>query len=119
MRHRVRVALLLVTAVAATPWALARAQVGDRAPVARPEVWVGVPAAAPTPGVIFPFGGAHGPVPGAVTIDRAPYYCEAHAHAFRDRAGFLAHLRRQHHLTDDEAAKALVVERGQVRYVGR
>lgn len=84
----------------------------------RAELFVEVPLVAPTPGVTFPFGGSHHQVPGVVAVNRAPYYCDAHAHAFRDRAAFVAHLRKRHGLRDAEIPQAVVVEGGQVHYVG-
>jgi len=108
---------VLIAALVAPPSAAAWPDGGSRDP--RPEVWVGVPAVAPTPGVTFPFGGAHHEVPGVVAVNRPPYYCEVHAHAFRERSAFLAHLRRRHHLAEGEARPNLVVDDGQVRYVGK
>lgn len=84
----------------------------------RPDVFVEVPLDAPTPGVVFPFGGSHHQVPGVVSVNRAPYYCVPHKRAFRERLDFVAHLRTEHGLADDEIAGAVLVQHGQVRYPG-
>jgi hypothetical protein len=84
----------------------------------RPDVFVDVPAEAPTPGVVFPFGGSHHQVPGVVSVNRAPYYCVPHKLAFRERLDFVAHLRTEHGLADDEIGNAVLVQHGQVRYPG-
>jgi len=86
---------------------------------ARTDLFIEVPLDGASPGVVFPFGGSHHQVPGVVTIDRAPYVCEVHRRAFHDRAAFVAHLRRRHALTDADIPRAVLVEGGQVRYVGK
>ena len=82
------------------------------------DLFVAVPLEGPTPGVVFPFGGSHHQVPGVVAVDRAPYVCMPHHLAFHDRAAFVAHLRRRHGLDDADIPRAVLVQGGQVRYVG-
>jgi hypothetical protein len=84
----------------------------------RTDLFVAVPLEGPTPGVVFPFGGSHHQVPGVVAVNRAPYFCTPHARAFHDRAAFVAHLRRRHGLDDADIPRAVLVQGGQVRYVG-
>ncbi|MEB2285475.1 MAG: hypothetical protein OZ922_12430 [Myxococcales bacterium] len=68
--------------------------------------------------VEFPFGGSHHTVPGAVSINKAPYYCAPHQQSFRERAAFVEHLRVRHGLGADEIPGAVMVRGNQVRYVG-
>ena len=83
------------------------------------DLFVEVPLDAPSPGVVFPFGGSHHQVPGVVAVNRAPYYCVPHARGFRERAAFVEHLRTRHHLQDADIPQAVLVAGGQVRYVGK
>jgi len=69
--------------------------------------------------VKFPFGGSHQTVPGTVAVNRAPYYCQRHDKAFAERPGFVAHLRVEHGLEDRDIPAAVLVEGGQVRYIGQ
>lgn len=68
--------------------------------------------------VVFPFGGSHHAVPGVVTINREPYRCLVHERRFRERGHFVAHLRREHGLVDDAIPSAVIVDRGEVVYLG-
>ena len=81
------------------------------------ELFIEVPLDYST-GVVFPFGGSHHTVPGVVAVNRAPHLCVVHARAFRDRAGFVGHLRMRHGLVDAEMPGAVLVDGGQVRYLG-
>jgi hypothetical protein len=83
----------------------------------RPELYLDLPLDYDT-AVIFPFGGSHHAVPGVVSIDRQPYRCLAHERAFRERIHFVVHLRREHGLADDQIPAAVVVDRGEVIYLG-
>src|SRR4051812_35126840 len=110
---RVVATSIMVLALATAAFAQSRPP-----PVVRPEVYLDVPLAAPTPGVVFPFGGTHHAVPGVVAVNRAPYVCARHGRPFRDRAAFVEHLRRVHHLDDAAIGRDVVVRDGQARYVG-
>jgi len=83
----------------------------------RPQVWVGLPLEYSTD-VVFPFGGSHHTVPGVVTINRAPYRCLVHERRFRERVHFVSHLRMGHGLVDDDIPSAVIVDRGEVVYLG-
>lgn len=83
------------------------------------DLFIEVPLTAPSPGVVFPFGGSHHQVPGVVAVNRPPYYCVPHARGFRARAAFVEHLRTRHHLSDADIPQAVLVAGGQVRYVGK
>ncbi len=83
-----------------------------------PDLFIEVPLDRYSSEVVFPFGGSHHRVPGVVAVNRAPYFCEPHRHAFRDRADFVAHLRLRHGIPDAEIPQAVLAERGQVRYIG-
>ena len=61
----------------------------------------------------------HAAVPNAVTINAAPYECDAHHLAFREREEFVAHLRSAHDVAADQIADAVVVIDGRVHFVGR
>ncbi len=84
---------------------------------ARTEAFVGLPLEYSTD-VVFPFGGTHHAVPGVVSINRAPYRCLAHERSFRERTHFVAHLRMAHGLIDDAIPSAVIVDRGEVVYLG-
>lgn len=60
----------------------------------------------------------HHVVPGTVTIDKAPYVCDAHDRRFRDKDAFVAHLRADHGLRPDEIPDRLVVLKGVVHFSG-
>lgn len=60
----------------------------------------------------------HHVVPGTVTIDKAPYVCDAHDRRFRDKDVFIAHLRADHGLRPDEIPDRLVVLKGVVHFSG-
>jgi hypothetical protein len=83
----------------------------------RPDLFLDLPLDYDT-AVIFPFGGSHHAVPGVVSINRQPYRCLAHERAFRERIHFVVHLRREHGLADDQIRAAVVVDRGEVIYLG-
>ncbi len=85
---------------------------------ARPDLFVTVPLESPSPGVVFPFGGSHHALPGVVAVDRPPYFCVAHARPFRDRVAFVTHLRTRHGLAPKQIPQSVVVDGGQVRYIG-
>jgi hypothetical protein len=82
------------------------------------ELFVEVPLDAPSSHVVFPFGGSHHAVPGVVAVNRPPYYCAPHTRGFRERADFIAHLRTRHGVEDRDVPAAVLVQRGQVRYLG-
>jgi hypothetical protein len=82
------------------------------------DLFVEVPLGDHSTDVVFPRGGAHPRVPGVVAVNRAPYVCAPHARDFRDRSAFVAHLRTRHGLGDDDIPRALLVDGGQVRYLG-
>ena len=111
MRRLVPVILLVLAS--ALP-----AHAGDVRRAVRPDLFITVPLEAPSPSVVFPFGGSHHTVPGVVAVNRPPYVCVPHRRAFHDRADFVAHLRVRHGLRDDEIPASVVVGRGQVRYIG-
>jgi len=120
---RLAVAIAAVCAVTGAP-AVGRAQPVPAPAVRnhaaqRQDLFIDVPLDHYTPDVVFPFGGSHHQLPGVVAVDHAPYYCVPHKITFRERAEFIAHLRTQDGLTDDEIARALLVDHGQVRYPGR
>jgi hypothetical protein len=58
------------------------------------------------------------PVPNAVTIDGAAYACDVHTLRFRDRDGFVAHLRTAHRAALERLPELLSVVDGRVHYVG-
>ena len=60
----------------------------------------------------------HHVVPGTVTINRAPYVCDAHQREFRTRDGFVGHLLKGHGLSIEQIPDALVVLRGVVHFLG-
>ena len=68
--------------------------------------------------VVFPFGGSHHAVPGVVSINGAPYRCLVHERRFRARTHFVAHLRTGHGLTDDAIPSRVILDRGEVVYLG-
>jgi hypothetical protein len=84
----------------------------------RTDLFIEVPFDNYRTGVVFPFGGAHHVVPGVVAVNHAPYYCAAHARAFRERMKFVAHLRTRHGLQNADIPAAVLVDGGQVRYIG-
>jgi hypothetical protein len=84
----------------------------------RTDLFIELPLERYSTGVVFPFGGTHHAVPGVVAVNHAPYYCAPHARAFRDRAKFVAHLRTRHGLEDRDIPAAVLVDGGQVRYIG-
>lgn len=101
---------------------LAPAHAGDRRRHevrrgARTDLYLDLPLDYSTE-VIFPFGGTHHAVPVVVAVNRAPYRCLPHDREFRDRAHFIAHLRVEHGLVDDEIPAAVIVDHGQAVYVG-
>lgn len=104
--------------VRAQPSASARTQAIRNHVAGQPDLFIEIPLDQYTPDVVFPFGGSHHQVPGVVAVNRAPYYCVPHKRAFRERADFVVHLRTRHGLSDDEIRRAVLVDRGQVRYVG-
>jgi hypothetical protein len=113
-----RLAVLLVlaattVAAAADPRVERRGRAGLRT-----DLFIEVPLDGYSTDVIFPFGGSHHTVPGVVAVNRAPYYCAPHARAFRERAKFVTHLRTKHDLADVEIPEAVLVDGGQVRYIG-
>lgn len=91
---------------------------GGRGRGVEADLFVDVPLEAPSPGVVFPFGGSHHAVPGVVAVNRAPYVCTPHRRTFRQRGDFVAHLRRAHGLDDAAIKERVIVSDGQVRYVG-
>ena len=84
---------------------------------AYPGVWVDVPLEYSTD-VIFPFGGSHHAVPGIAAINGEPYRCRVHARRFRERTSFVVHLRTEHGLVDDEIPGAVILDRGEIVYLG-
>jgi hypothetical protein len=60
----------------------------------------------------------HHVVPGAVTINRAPYVCDVEGKEFRRRDAFVAHLRLVHRLPPDRIRELVVLTGGQVRFPG-
>jgi len=84
----------------------------------RTDLFIEVPLDHYPTGVVFPFGGTHHVVPGVVAVNHAPYYCVPHARAFRERMKFVAHLRTRHGLEDADIPAAVLVDGGQVRYIG-
>jgi len=84
----------------------------------RTDLFIDVPLEYDT-SVVFPFGGSHHAVPGAVSINqKAPYFCRVHALGFPERAPFIEHLSVKHGLSDREIPGMVLVDRHQVRYVG-
>ena len=84
----------------------------------RTDLFIEVPLDRYSTDVVFPFGGAHHTVPGVVAVNHAPYYCAPHARAFRERGGFVAHLRTRYGLKGTDIPAAVLVDGGQVRYIG-
>jgi hypothetical protein len=89
-----------------------------RIPGARTDLFVEVPLDDHSTDVVFPFGGSHHQVPGVVAVNRTPYYCARHARGFHERAAFVGHLRTRHGLDDADIPRAVLVDGGQVRYLG-
>ena len=89
-----------------------------RAPGDRADLFSEIPLDRYSTDVVFPFGGSHHAVPGVVAVNAAPYYCAPHRRSFGSRAGFVAHLRTTHGLDERDIPHAVLVEHGQVRYIG-
>jgi len=89
-----------------------------RAPSDAANLFVEIPLDRYSTGVVFPFGGSHHAVPGVVAVNAAPYYCAPHRRTFASRAGFVAHLRSTHGLDERDIPRTVLVEHGQVRYIG-
>lgn len=113
MRGLLAVLLVLLLAPQAVADDRARSYRGDP----RTDLFIQAPLDYDT-SVKFPFGGSHHAVPGVVTINKAPYFCRAHARSFRARGAFVEHLSVKHGLTDREIPTMVLVEGHQVRYVG-
>ncbi len=58
-------------------------------------------------------------VPGAVSINRAPYRCDVDRKAFDDRDSFVAHLQTAHKTPLEEIPDRIVLRDGQVHFVAR
>ena len=107
-------------AVAAAEYAQLRHGASDRQG-ADPYVYVPVPPPAEPyrdPGVQF-FGRNRVEVPGAVTVNAAPYICDLDRRTFDDKQSFVAHLKAAHGSALSEAADPFVVDAGQVHFTGR
>jgi hypothetical protein len=59
----------------------------------------------------------HHLVPGTVTIDRAPYVCDADGKQFTDRDAFVAHIRGAHRVPRARIHDRLVVHGDAVHFV--
>jgi len=60
----------------------------------------------------------HHPVPGTVTINKAPYVCDLDAKKFRERDEFVAHVRTAHRTRANDIADRILVRDGVVHFVG-
>ena len=58
-------------------------------------------------------------VPGAVSINRAPYRCDLDQRSFSDREAFVAHLRTAHKTPLDEIPARIVLRDGLVHFIPR
>jgi hypothetical protein len=117
---RTLVGLLALVVAAASAGPVLAGELGshrDRRGV-RTDLFLDVPLDHST-AVIFPFGGTHHAVPGVVAVNRAPYRCLVHDREFLERTHFVAHLRIEHGLHDDDIPAAVVVDHGQVVYLGQ
>jgi hypothetical protein len=81
----------------------------------RPETHVIVPVD-PNEHERVHFFRRHRGIPCSVTINRAPYVCDADRREFPDREAFFAHLQTEH--PGGPESTGLVVRDGQVHYVG-
>jgi hypothetical protein len=61
----------------------------------------------------------HHRVPGTVTIDKPPYVCDVDGERFTDRDAFVAHLRSRHRIASARIPDTLVVQDGQVHFLGK
>jgi hypothetical protein len=59
----------------------------------------------------------HHPVPGTVTINKAPYVCDLDDKRFRERDEFVAHVRTAHRTPANKIADHLVVRDGVVHFI--
>jgi len=64
-------------------------------------------------------GRPHGLVPHVVSVNRAPYVCDADRQRFKTEDDFVYHLRSAHKLAWDDIPPQLIVHDGQVHYLGR
>jgi hypothetical protein len=60
----------------------------------------------------------HHPLPGTVTINKAPWVCDLDGKRYRDRDEFIAHVRTAHRTRANEIADRIVVRDGVVHFVG-
>ena len=110
-----RLVLLVVALVAAS--GAARAE--DRSRRARVDLDIVVPIDPREHERLHWFGRRdHHLVPGTVTINRAPYRCDAHRRQFEDRDRFVAHLQAIHGGPAEQIPDALVVRGGVVHFSG-
>ena len=58
----------------------------------------------------------HHLVPGTVTINKAPYMCDAHRRGFKEQDAFVAHLRTVHRLAAEDIPDLLIVVDGVVHF---
>ena len=63
-------------------------------------------------------GRPHGLVPRVISVNRAPYVCDADRQRFGTEDDFVYHLRRAHKLAWEEIPPRLIVHEGQVHYLG-
>jgi hypothetical protein len=103
----VRVLIVVVTLLAAARLVSA----GDRPPV---EVIVPLP---PYDTQELHYPARRDPVPGTVTINRAPYRCDPDGKRFNDRAALVAHVRTVHGTPPEDIARHLHVRDGIVHYI--
>ena len=113
-----RLGIVAIVLAFALPAHAQESQGTPRAPRGGAELFIEIPLKDYSTGVVFPFGGSHHTVPGVVTVNAAPYYCAPHRRSFADRAAFVAHLRKAHGLDERDIPRTVLVEHGQVRYIG-
>ena len=60
----------------------------------------------------------HHLVPGTVTIGKTPYVCDLDEQLFRTQDDFVAHLRTVHRVPPESIPDRLLVDRGEVHFLG-
>lgn len=110
--HRLFVIALLV------PLTAASAEESRRRP--RTDLDVVVPVdPRPHEDVYWFSGRHHHAVPGTVTINKAPYVCDADKLGFDDEESFVAHVRKKHGVRAEELREFVVVRDEVVHFIDR
>ena len=86
----------------------------------KPDVDVVVPVDPHEHERVYWFGGrGHHLVPGTVTINtHEPYRCDVDGRRFATQDAFVAHLRSEHRVPEEQIPEAVVVRNGLVHFVG-